>query len=362
MTPTPPPEAVPGAALWVGTGVAALGGALLLAGVWLRPLPAPPTCPGAGDAPHKQTAMADGAITTAPPGPGSPAAPGWPPHVVARVNGRPILAVRLQRTLEGMGALSGEVVSDDGAPSVALEALIREELLFQRANALGITEHDEMIRRRAVQRVLDQARVEVTGRPVPEQRLRAYYRDQAETFRRQARVRMEQIFLPAGPRSPLRQHRKQQAEALHQRLELGEPWAAVTRAAGKHRPPVGGHGAWLGRGKLSEYYGERLAEAVVAAAPGEITPPLPSALGFHIVRVVERAGGELQAYEAVRPAVLQRFLRTESRRAVDTTLRELLAGAHVELAPSAPPRPASGLAVPEDPAPAPGAASSDPQP
>ena len=253
------------------------------------------------------------------------------PEVVARVDGQPVELLRLRRALDAVSSRKKEEPSRETRARL-LAGVIQEELLFQQARRLGILDNDELIRRRAVQKVLELARLEVKGRPVDEEALRAFYRGHEAGFVREDRVRITQIFVPAGKDEAREGQAASLARQLHQRLEAGETWEEVA-ASSTHPVPLGKFSGWLVAGKLTDYFGEKLSKAVMSTRKGEYTEPVRTGLGHHVVRVLDRAGGDAPPFEKVRSRVLEKYRRALSRAAVDSYLGLLRRQARVEINP-----------------------------
>lgn len=133
-----------------------------------------------------------------------------------------------------------------------------------------------------------------------------------------------------GSRVPLKEGQKDltpeealaRAEALRQRVVKGEDFAAVARAesddsgSGKN----GGDLGTFGRGRMIPEF----EEAVFSLPVGEVSPPVKTQFGYHLIQVQKRGA---QPFEEVR-ADIEKRLATE---AADKTMRELKAKGRVFL-------------------------------
>jgi parvulin-like peptidyl-prolyl isomerase len=91
-------------------------------------------------------------------------------------------------------------------------------------------------------------------------------------------------------------------------------------AEGTDRPPLPLRAGWISIRELTRGIGPTAAAAVLELRPTEISEPLEVADGAHLVRVIERRGGELPAFESIREATLVEY----RRRAGDLALRSFL--------------------------------------
>ncbi len=137
--------------------------------------------------------------------------------------------------------------------------------------------------------------------------LRRFYADIRADFIRPERVRISQVFIPPpvdpnGDGIPTpddwRQAERLILEAYNQ-IRMGKDFADVLRAYG-----VGGQmSRWVGRGELLR----ELEEPAFSIAPGSITTPIKSAMGYHTLMVEEREDRKEPPFEEVRGEVLARF-------------------------------------------------------
>lgn len=91
-------------------------------------------------------------------------------------------------------------------------------------------------------------------------------------------------------------------EELRGRLQKGE--ISFAEAARMHsQSPSGANGGSLGEFEFHGHVARQIADAAFALKPGEISPPVRSAGGVHLIRVDKRQPGEL-SLEDVRPQLI----------------------------------------------------------
>ncbi len=91
-------------------------------------------------------------------------------------------------------------------------------------------------------------------------------------------------------------------EELRGRLQKGE--ISFAEAARMHsQSPSGANGGSLGEFEFHGHVARQIAEAAFALKPGEISPPVRSAGGVHLIRVDKRQPGDL-SLEDVRPQLI----------------------------------------------------------
>lgn len=184
-----------------------------------------------------------------------------------------------------------------------LATLTEEELLAREARALGLDQHDTVVRRRLAQKL--SFLVEDTSRIADpsEGELRRFHSEHAERYQADARITFQQVFF-----SP---QRRSQVEA--------DAAAALIRVS-TTGAPVEGDPTLLDymyedvdRPVVISLFGPDFAHAVFAAPPGSWSGPVKSAYGLHLVQVTEHRPGGVRRFEDVRDLVMKDWRRERER-------------------------------------------------
>lgn len=150
---------------------------------------------------------------------------------------------------------------------------LEDEILYREGVRLGLDKNDGIVRQRIVQKVLFLAE-EVAGasRPIGEAELRAFFEKNQDRWAIPEHVHFTQIY----------QHRREALAAWAAGPRTGEP------PPGEPSPVSAEIDADLSQ--IAAMLGSGFAEALadVKAGPGPWIGPVPSAFGFHLVRVLER--------------------------------------------------------------------------
>jgi hypothetical protein len=183
-----------------------------------------------------------------------------------------------------------------------LATLTEEELLAREARALGLDQHDTVVRRRLAQKL--SFLVENTSRIADpsEGELRRFHSEHAERYQADARITFRQVFFSPQRRSQV------EADA-----------AALLRVAATGAP-VEGDPILLDdmyedvdRPVVISLFGPDFAHAVFAAPPGSWSGPVKSAYGLHLVQVTDHRPGSARHFEDVREAVTNDWRRERER-------------------------------------------------
>jgi peptidyl-prolyl cis-trans isomerase D len=150
------------------------------------------------------------------------------------------------------------------------------------------------------------------GVKVDEAALRNYYEQHAAAFRtpEQRHVRHILIALPAGADEAAEAAALAQAQAVRERLQAGEDFAAVAREASQDpgSAEAGGDLGWIEPGMMVEAF----ETAAFKLGANELSEPVRSQFGYHLLEVVEIRGSGAGSFEQVRDKVEAAYRRHEA--------------------------------------------------
>ena len=160
---------------------------------------------------------------------------------------------------------------------------------------------------------------------ISEGELRTLYESQAP----EARVRARHILLtyPEGATQAQRDSVRARLQELRQRIVAGEPFEAVARQHSQDASTaaLGGDLGFFGRGETVR----PIEEAVFQLDPGEVSAPVESPYGLHLVKVEER---QLQGFEEVAGAFRRNVQQQRNTSAESTYVAGLVDAAAGEVA------------------------------
>jgi len=273
-------------------------------------------------------------------------------RIVATIDGEPITAHELRQYAKDRdtGGAGGRQV---------LEALITDKLLEREIKALGIVARDDEIDRyiREVQARtgMDDARfqqaiksqgmtweayrakvkgeiekAQLVNREIrqhvnisPEE-IRRYYDQHLDDYAIAERIRVRDIFISAdSSEDDALEHARAKAEEVRKLALSGRDFATLARQYSEG--PGADKGGELGTFSRGEMEGD-LEEVLLRLKPGEISEPVRSGGGFHLLRVDERiASGHKpldEVKEDIREALYNEALETRFQQWLSRDLRE----------------------------------------
>ena len=240
-----------------------------------------------------------------------------PGGAAARVNGELIRSEDYERMLAGVAQDRRDDV-DTAQRRHVLDRLIDEELLVQRGVELGLPRRDRKVRADLTTAVIASIVADTEDIQPTSAQLQAFYDENRSFFTRPGRLRVRQVFIQAGPDVDDAAARARAADASR-RWRAGEAFAAVREADGD--PEVSPlPDALLPAEKLIDYLGPTVLKAALTLAAGEVSDPVRSGMGYHVLQVVERQPDVTPPLAEIESQVTAEF----RRRAGDQALRAYL--------------------------------------
>lgn len=280
-------------------------------------------------------------------------------RIVATIDGEPVTTFEVDRYRE---QLSGQQVSDEQL----LQAIVTERLLEKEAAAKGIEASPEDVEayiaqiktrgslddagftaalarqgltpdgyRDRVKKELVKTQLinrEIRGRvSVPNEEVERYYEAHKEEYRTGGGVTVRDIFLAIPPGADEAEVERIRARAVELRGKAGSRRAFAHLADEYSELPGAKEGGLLGSFKQGEM-SDALDRAVFALKPGEVSEPVQTPEGFHILRVDEVVGADYRPVEDVEDEIRDKLYgEALERRYQEWISRDLRERHHVEV-------------------------------
>jgi len=204
-----------------------------------------------------------------------------------------------------------------------IENLIRDEVYYREALALGLDRNDQVIQNRLRQK-LELLMDNMASVNVPtEQMLISYLESHPEDFRTEYSVSFTQVYFnPENHGDPEAEARKA-LEALRAGTdprELGDMTLTGYDFQDYRKSDV------------ARQFGPRFSDQLATARQGEWTDPLFSGLGVHLVRIDEMDEGDLPELSEIRPLVEREWRAARKQELKDAAYASLLENYRVTVA------------------------------
>jgi hypothetical protein len=197
-----------------------------------------------------------------------------------------------------------------------VEGLIRDEVYYREALALGLDKDDPVMRRRLRQK-LEFIFEDLTAETPTAEQLEAYLAENADYFRIEPRVSFQQLYINPDQRpDPI-------ADARELLLGL-EAGADPAESGDPSLLPPGMNLA--STTEIARTFGREFADELSRMPPGGWAGPVYSGLGVHLVRVTDREEGRLPELAEVRPIVEREWLAKRRQELKDLSYERLRQG------------------------------------
>lgn len=239
----------------------------------------------------------------------------------------------------------------------SLDALINQKLLLHEAASLGVTATEDEARA-AVQTLgeqhqLDELRgasdddirrrvqeqltiVKLVNREVRSKILLnaadvdAYYRAHPDRFARPGRFRIRQIFIKSPSSDPPEARAEANAEAATLRAEAAGGAEFGELARRRSQSAEAAHGGDLGYVRRGELLPE-IDAVLERLGTGEISPVLTTALGFHVINLMETQPPSPRPLEDVKPEVEELVYQEQATDFYRQWIRQLRSRSHIDV-------------------------------
>lgn len=241
--------------------------------------------------------------------------------VVAEVNGEPIYLEDVQEIWDTLPEVYR--IQFPGGIQDILEQLIRETLLVQQAQKLGlendpvILEQLEQIKRQLL--VTELIKREIVDKvQVSDEEIEKEYTSNPSLYTDPEQVKAKHIMTST----------KEKADEVLQELQSGRPFEEVAKE--KSESPdaqQGGEMGYLKKGDLDP----NLEKVLFDLAPGKFSDVVETSYGFHIFLVEEHLKPRLKEVEEVKDEISNRLLPQKQQEAFEKLIEELKSQAEIAI-------------------------------
>jgi peptidyl-prolyl cis-trans isomerase C len=236
--------------------------------------------------------------------------------VIAIVNGYEIRTTEVRMAFDDVIGQLPNLPKKLRYPFV-VEFLIERHLLAQVANKEGISDSDDYKRRLAAYQakaLRDSYLSQVISKQVTEEEIKAVYEDEAKKLRETERVRARHILVAS----------EKEAKAVLDKLGKGEKFEALAKQFSLDGSKD--YGGDLGYFSAPEMV-PAFSKAAFTLKKGEVSQPIKTDFGWHVIKLEDRKQGAAQPYDQVKSAIRNVLVRKK----VQEKLASLRGTAKVEI-------------------------------
>jgi peptidyl-prolyl cis-trans isomerase SurA len=165
---------------------------------------------------------------------------------------------------------------------------------------------------------------------IEEETLRKAYQENLAKFTDPLEVKIQQIFFPL-PQNGSQEEAgvvRNEARSILERARKGEDFTELAKKYS--RAPEASEGGVLGYFKHKELMPE-LEEVGFKLKVGEISDLVSSPMGFHILRVLERKGGEPRPFAEVQNKIRDEMIQAEAEKKYNEWMKDLKSKAYIQI-------------------------------
>lgn len=227
---------------------------------------------------------------------------------------RVVVDERVERALVEAFTVRERRPPTDAEREGAISAFVREEVLVREALRRNLHQSDPVVRRRLVQSLeflLEDAAIT----PPTDTELEAFFDANPDAFTSPPATSFHHVFVSGAGDA-----QQQRAQGLLAELQAGVP----ARGIGDPHPDGQTIGP-LEDARIVAAFGEPFADAMADCPERQWCGPLASAMGWHVIRINERRGAVVPAWQDVRHELIDAWTAAQS-----AAHREAAIGALVE--------------------------------
>jgi len=208
---------------------------------------------------------------------------------------------------------------------------IEEEALYREARALGLDEQDYIVKRRMVQKVeFIAGGMSEAKQDIPEERLRAFYRENSDRFASEGAYTFTHVFL-ADDGEPAKALK---ARATARLRELASKKATFEDAPRfSDRFPYGVNFVEVTAEQIDSQFGGAFTRQLAALEParGKWQGPLTSGFGAHLVMLVTKSEPQVPRFEDVREEVAAALAQVIAEEETGSAVAQIVARYKVDM-------------------------------
>lgn len=230
--------------------------------------------------------------------------------VLAKVNGAEITDTDVAFAAEELAANLPPQLEGKARESYLLDFLIDGQLVAQKAKADKLDQAPDFAKKLAFQRdklLMESLLGQIAKTAVTDAALQATYEEAKKAQKPETEVHARHILVPE----------EAEAKAALKRVKGGEDFAKVAKEVSKDPGSEGGDLGWFTKGRMVPEF----ADAAFKLEPGQISEPVKSPFGWHVIKLEEKRQTSFPPFDEVKDQVA-RFVVQKAQGEVIAGLRK----------------------------------------
>ncbi|MEW6571171.1 MAG: peptidylprolyl isomerase [Nitrospirota bacterium] len=243
---------------------------------------------------------------------------------LAKVGNVRITQQELAREMKNLPEFAQKLFEGPGGREKFLEELIKKELLYQEALKKGIDRDPELRGKiedfKKITLISSLLEKEIEAKAdITDQEMRDYYEKNKEDFASINQIRASHILVKT----------EEEAEKILERLKKGEDFAEIAKKSSLDEGSAknGGDLGYFSPGQMVPEF----EKAAARLKTGELSKPVRTKFGYHIIKVTDKKSGQTVEFEKVKNLIFQRLSAEKQKETFDSYIEKLKKSYKVEI-------------------------------
>lgn len=243
---------------------------------------------------------------------------------VAKVGNATITMAELDRELQLLPDYARQLFADEQGKQKFLDELVKKEILYQEAVKRGLDKTPEFARKvedfKRLTLASELLEKEIVSKAkVSDQEAKDYYNKNKDEFVTTSQIKASHILVKS----------EDEARKILERLKKGEKFPDIARkeSLDKGSAQNGGDLGYFSRGQMIPAF----EKAAAALKVGELSSPVKTEYGYHIIKVTDKKTGPTVEFERIKDMIVQRLSGERQKEAFDKFIEDLKKNYKVEV-------------------------------
>ncbi len=238
--------------------------------------------------------------------------------VIANIDKAQITQKDFLKEIERVPEWAREQFGNDEGKMKFLEELIKRELIYQKALKMKLDQNKEYLdkveefeKMTLVSLILKKEVEEKSN--VDEAEVKNFFDQNADKFTIGTKIKASHILVQT----------EEEATSISDKISKGESFSelAKTHSKDKGSAEKGGDLGYFGRGKMVPEF----EQAALALKPGDVSKPVKTRFGFHIIKLIDIQKGESANFEQSKESIMRQLVSEKRKSLFDSYVEKIKA-------------------------------------
>lgn len=243
---------------------------------------------------------------------------------LAKVGDTVITQADFDKEMKGLPEFVQKMFEDAAGKEKFLEELVKRELLYKEALKKGLDKDQEYVkkledfRKITLVGLLLQKEIEAKVK-VTDQDIKDYFEKNKDKFAPVTQIKASHILVKT----------EEEAKKIEERLKKGEDFAQIAKKSSIDPASAknGGDLGYFSKGQMVPEF----ESAAMRLKKGEISEPVKTKYGYHIIKVTDKKIGQVVEFEKVKNLISQNLMAEKQKEVFDSYIEELKKSYKVEI-------------------------------